>query len=187
MKKLLPICSITIIPCCVPLSGNSPNRRWKPRISCKRRLSGFGCRGISCRTLIIFIAGSLRLLPRQCLTLMRGNLSNRKKMGALQQQESTRSIETPPADTAQVAEITRLVTIVVNQMPLQRQRIYPHEPRRRAETGGHCRQALLVRPDSQKCAGYRTQRNQGSTDRRGASDESSLPSASFFIKSTSIQ
>jgi len=63
------------------------------------------------------------IASRQCLTLMRGNLSNRKKMGALQQQESTRSIETP-ADTAQVAEITRLVTIVVNQMPLQRQRIY---------------------------------------------------------------
>jgi RNA polymerase sigma-70 factor (family 1) len=63
------------------------------------------------------------IASRQCLTLMRGNLSNRKKMGALQQQESARIMETP-ADTAQVAEITRLVTEIVNRMPPQRQRIY---------------------------------------------------------------
>jgi RNA polymerase sigma-70 factor (ECF subfamily) len=64
-----------------------------------------------------------KIASRQCLTLLRENLSNRKKMTGLLQRESERFSETP-ADSAHVAELTRLVTLAVNQMPSQRQRIY---------------------------------------------------------------
>jgi RNA polymerase sigma factor (sigma-70 family) len=63
------------------------------------------------------------IASRQCLSAMRVNLSNRKKMVALEQRETTKVIETP-ADSAQVAELTRLVGEAVSQMPPQRQRIY---------------------------------------------------------------
>lgn len=63
------------------------------------------------------------IASRVCLTVLRGNLNNRKKMTALQQRTVARVVETP-ADSTQLAEIARLVTRAVSQMPPQRQRIY---------------------------------------------------------------
>jgi RNA polymerase sigma-70 factor (ECF subfamily) len=63
------------------------------------------------------------IASRLCLSVLRGNLNNKKKITALQQQSAPWVTETP-ADNAHLAEITQLVAEAVNLMPPQRQRIY---------------------------------------------------------------
>lgn len=63
------------------------------------------------------------IASRQCLEAMRRRLNTQKKMAGFQQQEVTRSVETP-ADCIHLAEITHLVASAIDQMPPQRQRIY---------------------------------------------------------------
>ncbi len=63
------------------------------------------------------------IASRQCLMFLRENLNERKKISGLMRKESGRFVETP-ADKAHVAELTRIVSQCVNQMPAQRQRIY---------------------------------------------------------------
>jgi len=63
------------------------------------------------------------IASRQCLNAIRKDLNNRKKIAALQQQESGTEPHTP-LDKTQLAEITRLVAEAINKMPAQRQRIY---------------------------------------------------------------
>ena len=58
---------------------------------------------------------------RQCLTALRSNLNNRRKITAFQQQTPATVI---PADSASLSEMTLLVAEAVNRMPPQRQRIY---------------------------------------------------------------
>ena len=63
------------------------------------------------------------IASRQCLNAIRKDLNHRKKLAALQQQESGTELNTP-FDKTQLTEITRLVMEAINKMPAQRQRIY---------------------------------------------------------------
>jgi RNA polymerase sigma-70 factor (ECF subfamily) len=58
---------------------------------------------------------------RQCLTALRSNLNNRRKITAFQQQTPANEI---PVDGASLSEMTLLVAEAVSRMPPQRQRIY---------------------------------------------------------------
>jgi RNA polymerase sigma-70 factor (ECF subfamily) len=63
------------------------------------------------------------IASRLCLMLIRKNLNNQKKAIAYDQKQLSNVSETP-ADSFQVAEITRLINKAVNLMPPQRKRIY---------------------------------------------------------------
>lgn len=63
------------------------------------------------------------IASRQCLHAIRTELNHRKKLAALQIRETDREANTP-LDATQLAEISRLVSQAVNNMPPQRQRIY---------------------------------------------------------------
>jgi len=63
------------------------------------------------------------IASRQCLQAIRTELNHRKKLAALQIRESGLDANTP-LDATQLAEISRLISQAVNNMPPQRQRIY---------------------------------------------------------------
>lgn len=63
------------------------------------------------------------IASRQCLQAIRTELNHRKKLAALQSRETGREANTP-LESTQLAEISRLVSEAVNNMPPQRQRIY---------------------------------------------------------------
>lgn len=63
-----------------------------------------------------------KITSRQCLTLMRSVLHNRKKISALSEQPT--SIVPTPADMTGTADIARHVQEAINQLPPQRRQIY---------------------------------------------------------------
>lgn len=64
------------------------------------------------------------IASRQCLQSIRTELNHRKKLARLQLQEGTRLEANTPLEQTQLAEISRLVSEAVNNMPPRRQRIY---------------------------------------------------------------
>ena len=62
------------------------------------------------------------IASRQCLQSIRTELNHRKKLARLQSRETGQ--EATPLEATQLAEISRLVSQAVNNMPPQRQRIY---------------------------------------------------------------
>ena len=64
------------------------------------------------------------IASRECLYTLRKNLHYRQKMAILQRDSLAEVPEETPADLAHVAEISRIVQKAVNQMPVQRKRIY---------------------------------------------------------------
>lgn len=65
-----------------------------------------------------------KVASRECLTLLRKKLHERQKLANWQQDISGGAVEETPADFAQLSEINRIVKEAINQMPLQRRRIY---------------------------------------------------------------
>jgi|RhiMetdeSRZDD1v2_1073273.scaffolds.fasta_scaffold14227_3 RNA polymerase sigma-19 factor, ECF subfamily len=63
------------------------------------------------------------IASRQCLQAIRKDLNDRKKIAVLQQHEAAQVAHTP-LDSAQLAEMTRLVAQAIGSMPPQRQLIY---------------------------------------------------------------
>jgi RNA polymerase sigma-70 factor (ECF subfamily) len=63
------------------------------------------------------------IAARMCLHALRTELNHRKKLAALQSLEAGQQTTTP-LESTQLAEISRLVSEAVNNMPPQRQRIY---------------------------------------------------------------
>ncbi|WP_205509975.1 RNA polymerase sigma-70 factor [Longitalea arenae] len=64
------------------------------------------------------------IASRQCLQAIRTELNHRRKLARLQTREETRQEANTPFEFTQLAEISRLVSQAVNNMPPQRQRIY---------------------------------------------------------------
>lgn len=65
-----------------------------------------------------------KIASRECLYTLRKNLHYRQKMSALQMGIPAEALEETPADLVQTAEISRIVQKAVDQMPVQRKRIY---------------------------------------------------------------
>jgi RNA polymerase sigma-70 factor (family 1) len=63
------------------------------------------------------------IASRQCLQAIRTELNHRKKLAVLQSRQTGWEPSTP-LDATQLAEISRLISQAVNNMPPQRQRIY---------------------------------------------------------------
>ena len=64
------------------------------------------------------------IASRECLYTLRKNLYYRQKMASLQHEGLVKASEETPADLVHVAEISRIVQKAVDQMPVQRKRIY---------------------------------------------------------------
>jgi RNA polymerase sigma-70 factor (family 1) len=65
-----------------------------------------------------------KIASRECLYTLRKNLHYRQKMAALQQIGSINTPDDTPAELTHAAEISRIVQRAVDQMPVQRKRIY---------------------------------------------------------------
>lgn len=65
-----------------------------------------------------------KIASRECLYTLRKNLHYRQTMANLQTVSITGLAEETPADLTHAAEISRIVQKAVNQMPVQRKRIY---------------------------------------------------------------